>query len=80
MAVSRSFINPAASPHFAKEVTSETTFEIRPDCVGLLVLAQTYSSTEEALCRRRSAVSGQGVVSHDHYRVQQGTRSAAATE
>jgi len=58
----------------------KTTFEMRPDCVGPLVLAQTYSSTEEALCRRRSALSGQGVVSHDHYRVPHGTRSATAAE
>ena len=57
----------------------KTTFEIRPDCVGPLVLAQMFSSTEEALRCRRSALSGQGVVSHDHYR-ESGTRSATAVE
>ena len=63
---------------YPKEATSENHVRDKT-CVGLLVLAQTYSSTEEALCRRRSALSGQGVVSHDHYRAS-GTRSATAAE
>ena len=43
--------------------SQKTTFEIRPDCVGPLVLARMFSSTEEALRRRISALfrSGSGV-------------------
>ena len=37
----------------------KTLFEVRPARVGLLVVAQVRSSTEEILRRRISALSGQ---------------------
>ncbi len=40
--------------------SQKTTFEIRPDCVGPLVLSLMFSSTEDALRRRISALFGSG--------------------
>ncbi len=75
-ATTRPFINPRGFAASSKGGSFRKPCS-KSDLMGPLVLAQTYSSTEEALCRRRLAYSGQGVVSHDHYS-ENGTRSATA--
>ena len=65
LAIARSFHQPRGSAASSKGgvLFWKTMLEVRPDCVGPLVLAQMFSSTEEALCRRISALfrSGSGV-------------------